>query len=112
MQRSVVNTVRNLGIHVIEEKIMHQTIYSVDIFFIHQGHEVIIEVDGPSHFIQTMNGNYMPSGSKRLKHKHLKQENCRIISIPFYEWSSCKSQQDKSNYIENILNKIPTLSKQ
>ncbi len=47
-------------------------------------HRIVIEADGPTHF---MTNGYRPVGATSLKHRLLKRLGWRLIVVPYYEWS-------------------------
>merc|ERR1712130_956977 len=68
-QREVANVVRSIGESIIEEKILYNTGYSVDIVLMNS--HTIMEVDGPSHFMKVSDEKFESRGATLLKHRHL-----------------------------------------
>jgi very-short-patch-repair endonuclease len=62
------------------------------------GKSLLIEVDGPSHFI-----NKQETMQSKMKKRHLRQSGYDVVSIPYFEWN-----QHLSNPQAYLLNKIST----
>jgi hypothetical protein len=64
------------------------------------GVKLAIEMDGPMHFVQPGN---MLSGSTQHRNRVLEARGYTVISIPYWEWKSLKSQQQKVEYLQHKL---------
>jgi hypothetical protein len=67
--------------------------YSVDFVVEWRGHEVAIEVDGPSHFaatsaLSTPDQQTAPTSATLLKRRQLRRFGWRLASIPYWEWDA------------------------
>ena len=52
----------------------------------HDGREVAIEVDGPSHFC-----GRTPTGATALKRRQLRAAGWALLPVPYWEWSALGS---------------------
>jgi len=55
---------------------------------------VVIEVDGPAHFLRP--GGRLPSGSTLMKRRHLEKLGYKLISVPFFEWNALDDAQEQA----------------
>lgn len=100
LQYEVERVIKQMGLIAKHGVILHKIGYSVDIIVIHRNNNIVIEVDGPSHFIRTLSGMYESNGSTIMKHRHIQNNGFKIIQIPFYEWDQLEGQNAKCNYIK------------
>mmetsp|Transcript_34689 Transcript_34689/g.54170 ORF Transcript_34689/g.54170 Transcript_34689/m.54170 type:complete len:152 (-) Transcript_34689:57-512(-) len=45
-----------------------------------------IEVDGPTHYLECMDGSRKQSGRTLLKHTHLKMLGYNLVVLPWFDW--------------------------
>mmetsp|Transcript_37940 Transcript_37940/g.41950 ORF Transcript_37940/g.41950 Transcript_37940/m.41950 type:complete len:227 (-) Transcript_37940:11-691(-) len=88
LQKDILKTfesLESLGIVVVDKEIhCNQTGYSLDIVIgiKNSQKEMVVEIDGPSHFIA-----HSPNGATALKRRQLNSLSDRaLLSIPYWEW--------------------------
>jgi hypothetical protein len=59
---------------------------------------VVIEVDGPAHFLRP--GGRLPSGSTLMKRRHLEKLGYKLISVPFFEWNALDDAQEQAQVLK------------
>ena len=84
LQRSVAAVLRQMNVKFVEEVVLSDAGgYSADILL--QKRRVVVEVDGPSHFVQGP-GGFAASGATLLKRRQLQCFGYDVVSVPFWEW--------------------------
>lgn len=87
--------------------------YSVDIMLagLPDGKRIILEVDGPSHFLRShiTPDQFVVSGSTCIKHRHLKQMGWEVVQVPYFKWDCLKDEETRASYVRDILK--PALGK-
>ena len=115
LQKQVAKTLKNMGVHVSEEDILEDSGFVVDIRL--ANHKVVIEVDGPSHFLQADEGakgagrgissrsesGPRMNGSTLLKHRLLTQLGWTVVHVPYFEWDQCTTQHRRVDYMRSLL---------
>lgn len=66
---------------------------------------IVIEVDGRSHFVMDQIGALSYDGSSRLKSRLLEAMGFRVVRIRYNEWD-LKSFKEKQTYLEDVLKKV------
>jgi hypothetical protein len=89
---------QNLSQKVIPEEYIPEIGRTVDIFLPES--KVIIEFNGPKHYIQTVEGSYIPNGKQPAKERILKHYGYKVINVPFYEYS-----QNPGKYVKEFIRK-------
>jgi len=65
------------------------------------GRGVVVEVDGPSHFVSPDNRQ---NGSTLLKHRLLRGKGWVVVSVPYFEWNALESGAEaKQGYLQGLL---------
>jgi len=64
-----------------------------------------VEVDGPAHFLRSRpGGEHAPTGSTRLKRRHLARLGYTLVSVPYFEWNTLGGAEDEAaRYLEGKL---------
>mmetsp|Transcript_13062 Transcript_13062/g.16752 ORF Transcript_13062/g.16752 Transcript_13062/m.16752 type:complete len:270 (+) Transcript_13062:86-895(+) len=95
--RNVFSILRGLG-YACENEFLTSLGYSIDIR-LGREHEskVAVEVDGPSHF-STNTQEFL--GPAIMKHRHLRQDGWKVISVPSHEWQELSGALNRRKYLE------------
>ena len=76
--------------------------YSVDIRI--KGRRVVIEVDGPSHFVRRLNDpSLFMNGPTLFKDRLLRRMGWSVVHVPFFDWNKA---QDKQAYLKGLLHSV------
>ena len=76
--------------------------YSLDAVVRVGGHEVAVEVDGPSHFV-----GRQPTGATTLKRRQLRESGWALVDVPFWEWDALKTDHaKKAEYLRGKLSAV------
>ena len=72
--------------------------YSVDVLLrgLPGRPRVVVEVDGPSHFV----GQHL-TGSTQLKHRLLRAMGWEVVQVPYFEWP--KGKEQRASYVRTAL---------
>ena len=62
--------------------------------------DVVIEVDGPSHYLR---GDGGVSGSTRFKHRMLEKYGVKVLHVPYLEWGELHTLAAKKQYMKDKL---------
>jgi len=89
LQRQVAETLVSLGASVEEEVVLEEG-YSLDVVVDWRGERLAVEVDGPSHFV-----GREPTGATALKRRQLKHFGWRLVSVPYWEWNELDDPENK-----------------
>ena len=83
--------------------------YSVDVLFVGlpNGMRVVVEVDGPSHFLAR---SRIMRGSTKLKHRHLRSMGWDVVQVPYYAWDELSHRKAQDAYIRELLSKYAAAS--
>jgi hypothetical protein len=118
LQRSLAELVRETvgdSVRVLEEQVLEQDGggYSVDILITSSSSpcekrdevKVVVEVDGPSHFLVDHGDAdcHVMNGSSCLKQRLLTSSGWLVVRVPYYEWDSLQDKRAKSLYLRGIL---------
>jgi len=68
--------------------------------------EVILEVDGPTHFVVNRKREKIPNGSTFLRNRLHRLSSRGVVSIPYFEWRKCASVDERREYLERKLAKF------
>ena len=91
LQRNVAAALKDLGLRVREE-VRTAEGYSIDVVVATaDGHEVGVEVDGPSHFVGT---SRTPNGATLLKRRQLRAAGWALLPVPYWEWDALRMPGD------------------
>ena len=63
--------------------------------------DVVIEVDGPSHYLR---GDGGMSGATRFKHRMLEKSGVKVLHVPHFEWDDLHNEAAKKQYMKEMLN--------
>jgi len=103
LQRQVAESLASLGASVQEEVVLEEG-YSLDVVVDWRGERLAIEVDGPSHFV-----GREPTGATLLKRRQLKHFGWRLVSVPYWEWGElahrdkAKEREQRVAYLSALL---------
>jgi len=76
-------------------------IWSVDIHVTEPGLDhVLIEADGPSHYLHE---STIENGPAVLKHRALSDLGWTVVHIPYFEWKTKYSEADRVQYLRSLL---------
>jgi len=90
LQRQVAQTLVSLGASVQEEVVLEEG-YSLDVVVDWHGERLAIEVDGPSHFL-----GREPTCATALKRRQLEHFGWRLISVPYWKWDELDHPEQKT----------------
>ena len=109
LQKDVARALRRMGERISEEEVLDDCGYSVDIRVLtHPQSRVVIEVDGPSHFVR----EYDPAsgretqhcdGSTMFKHRILTSLSWTVLHVPYHEWQRLPGQNEQAEYIKKLI---------
>ena len=91
-----------LGISHKIEHLVARDLLSIDIAVISDGRFIAIEVDGPFHF--PVNAR-TPLGHTMIRRRLLRAAGWRVIPIPWYDWFSMETWDDRLKYLAHALAK-------
>jgi len=101
LQTQVAQTLVSLGASVQEEVVLEEG-YSLDLVVDWRGERLAVEVDGPSHFV-----GREPTGATVLKRRQLKHFGWRLVSVPYWEWDEfrdkAKEREQRAAYLSTLL---------
>jgi|GEM_PF-6718963 len=97
--REVARTLENLGIAFKNEAPICG--FFVDIVL--NEHKIAIEADGPTHFARDERGKSFPTGKTLFKKNLIQSAGYRVISIPYWEWSKQRNNQQRCKYLTGLL---------
>ena len=91
-QRLVQSTISGFGIPGVEEEVLTELGYFIDVVVEWRGKRIGVEADGPSHFMRRRSRLREPKASTLLKRRQLTGLGgwC-LVSIPYHEWPSKKA---------------------
>ena len=90
---------RQMNVKFVEEVVLSDAGgYSADILL--QKRRVVVEVDGPSHFVQGP-GGFAASGATLLKRRQLQCFGYRVVSVPFWEWDGM-AEAERRRYLQRL----------
>ena len=94
-QDDVVRELKAAGLDVDEEVLLGSG-YRIDALVkLSDGRKVVVEVDGPSHFIQRRH-----TGSTILKHRQVVSlDHIEVVSVPYWEWDELRNSEMKQLYL-------------
>jgi len=94
-----------VGSERLEEELVLECGYSVDLALLQR--QVVIEVDGPSHFRQAGNGGgRIPTGKTYLKCRQLKSMGWHVLSVPHFDWYDAGDAVGQRAYLERRLEDV------
>ena len=98
------------GVEVAEEQVLEVDGggYSVDILLrgLGEGRRVVVEVDGPSHFVVVAEGEegaWRENSKTVLKRRLLVGLGWEVISVPFFEWGKLQDGNARDSYVRDLL---------
>ena len=94
---AVMSALKELGVAHEQEHFCLQSGRSIDIALLDR--RIAIEVDGPSHYLNTRRR----TGKTLLRNRVLTGAGWRVVSIPFFEWRALKSMSAQNGYIQQKL---------
>jgi len=103
LQRLVAEMLVAQGASVQEEVVLEEG-YSLDLVVHWRGERLAVEVDGPSHFV-----GREPNGATLLKRRQLKHFGWRLVSVPYLEWNDqdhrekSKEREQRAAYLASLL---------
>mmetsp|Transcript_6706 Transcript_6706/g.10258 ORF Transcript_6706/g.10258 Transcript_6706/m.10258 type:complete len:865 (+) Transcript_6706:58-2652(+) len=97
--RSIAATLKRLGIECQNE--VRVGTFAVDIHVTEPGLDhILIEADGPSHFLHNSTSR---NGPATLKKKALTNLGWKVISIPHFDWGTLETEKDQEIYLAEQL---------
>eukprot|EP00961_Rhodomonas_salina_P289564 3912968-Rhodomonas_salina.1 len=115
-QKQVARTLSNMGLDVREEVTDEASGYSLDILLDKASPLApehvrkckagwAVEVDGPSHFVKSSDGELHCNGGTLLKRRHLEGLGYALVSVPFWEWDAVEKQksEERARYLSEKL---------
>jgi len=81
LQDQLGEALESLGLPV-QEEVLLQGGYTVDFVVEWRGARLVVEMDGPSHFL----AGGEPTGATRLKRRQLRSFGCLLVAVPYWEW--------------------------
>jgi len=107
-QRQVAETLVSLGASVQEEIVLEEG-YSLDLVVDWRGERLAVEVDGPWHFV-----GREPTRATLLKRRQLEHFGWWLVSVPYWEWDEQKTtREQRAAYLSTLLEaalRAPALS--
>ena len=109
-QQQVILTLCQMGLSVEDEVRCPKSGYSIDML-VHDSTlgmrgEIsssastwAVEFDGPDHFLASR----APTGATMLKRRHLQLLGYALVSVPYWEWSGCKGEGEREQYLKSKL---------
>ena len=101
LQRQVAETLVLLGASVQEEVVLQEG-YSLDLVVDWRGERLAVEVDGPSHFV-----GREPTSATRLKRRQLEHFGWWLVSVPYWEWDELgdkkTTREQRAVYLSTLL---------
>jgi hypothetical protein len=108
LQKSISSILSSIFPEVFQEEVWFDALISHVDFYSPQCH-LVIEVDGPSHFLE----NTQTYSAKTLLRNLILEESSepavRIVSIPYYKWASLRSPEAKKSYLQEEVEKYDAL---
>jgi very-short-patch-repair endonuclease len=102
LQKDVARALRRLVAEkVLEEQVLEDSGYSVDMRLV--GTRIVVEVDGPYHYLQGRDGEFVVDGSTQFKARILKQLGWTVLQVPYFEWDTLKTPKDQDEYLSALL---------
>ncbi|KAL7450816.1 hypothetical protein ACHAWC_002664 [Mediolabrus comicus] len=100
-QDDVVEQLSSIGLVPKEEELLDCG-YRIDAIVEVNGKTIVVEVDGPSHFVGKSKS---PTGSTILKRRQVPAiDKIELVSVPYWEWNKLgKSQAKKQEYLCRLL---------
>jgi hypothetical protein len=115
LQREAAQAFIVAGANVEEEVVLVDTGISVDMRLGGADSRIVVEVDGPTHYVRTRQGamdvkheagalRLRTNGSTRLKHRLLSASGWTVLTVPYYEWNALKDSSElKAVYVDKLL---------
>ena len=104
LQKQVVGVLKGLDVleHVrTEQPVLMGTSHTDVLCITGSGAQVLVEVDGPSHFFANQAG--MLDGSSRLKHALLRHQGHMLVSLDYRDWIACKGSAAQRALLMRLL---------
>eukprot|EP01023_Acetabularia_acetabulum_P063676 TRINITY_DN8034_c0_g3_i1.p2 TRINITY_DN8034_c0_g3~~TRINITY_DN8034_c0_g3_i1.p2 ORF type:complete len:226 (+),score=31.36 TRINITY_DN8034_c0_g3_i1:225-902(+) len=89
-----------------EEYIVEGIGITVDAYFVKDGYRWVVEADGPHHF--SLNSPHVVTQSTIVRNKLLDNIGIQVISIPFYQWVKCDTENKKLGFLRGKLSQLMT----
>jgi len=113
--KAMASIIGDLGVRYEMESLSDGGCFSVDVFL--PDHDVAIEFDGPTHFLNTSDGGKggAPGDASRtttktpsteLRDKFLKRRYRKVVSVPWFEWAAAKGSAEKTAYVAEKLREV------
>mmetsp|Transcript_7126 Transcript_7126/g.17686 ORF Transcript_7126/g.17686 Transcript_7126/m.17686 type:complete len:584 (+) Transcript_7126:2283-4034(+) len=101
-QNEVTSALRSMGLNV-QEEVLLQSGYRIDaVVELHNGRNIGVEVDGPSHFMDRE-----PSGRTILKWRQVSNlDQLKVVSVPYWKWAAICDPVTKRAYLSSLLGMI------
>jgi hypothetical protein len=108
LQKDVARSLRKIvSQDILEEQVLQDSGYSVDIRLADS--KVIVEVDGPSHYLRGAGQERMMDGSTQCKARILRQLGWTVVRVPYFDWDALSDADSsleiaaKTRYLSALL---------
>jgi len=86
----------------VQEEVVLQEGYSLDLVVDWRGERLAVEVDGPSHFV-----GREPTSATLLKRRQLEHFGWWLVSVPYWEWNELgdktTTREQRAVYLSTLL---------
>jgi very-short-patch-repair endonuclease len=108
LQKDVARSLRKIvSRDILEEQVLQDSGYSVDIQLADS--KVVVEVDGPSHYLRGAGQKRMMDGSTQFKARILRQLGWTVLQVPYFDWNALNNADSsleiasKTRYLSALL---------
>ena len=77
--------------------------YSIDAVVLVDGHDVAVEVDGPSHFV-----DHLPTGATALKRRQLRAAGWPLMAVPYWGWYALNGADRREYLLRGLTKAVAT----
>jgi hypothetical protein len=113
--KEIASIIGDLGVPYVVESLSDGGCFSVDVFLTE--HDVAIEIDGPTHFINTYDGGEgaapgdtasrtTRTTKTQLRDKFLGRRYRTVLSVPHFEWEEARGSAEKKQYVAAKLKSV------
>ncbi len=99
LQDSVSECLSLMGIAHTPEHRCERSERSIDVAIVGGAQRIALEVDGPSHFLQSGQSN----GRTQMRNRCLAAYGWRVVVVPFREWNALRTQTERQAYLSRLL---------
>ena len=106
--KQLASIIGDLGVPYLLESLADDGNFSVDVFLTVD--DVAVELDGPTHFINTSDSDAASRTTKttktELRDKFLRRRYRTVLSVPWFEWADVKGPAQKGEYVAEKLRSV------